>query len=165
MGMYFSLELRVPFLDVDMVDLSMKIPPELKIREHKGAKIEKWILRKAFEDTDYLPDEILWRYKVQYTQGAGCESLGETLVEKEMSQEEFEKIKAENPQATINSREAAYYFKIFRQFHSQDSILGSIGIWTGFDFTEEREKVRGTVDGDLKHDREEADKGAKSMAA
>ena len=154
MGMYFSLELRVPFLDVDMVDLSMKIPPSLKIREHRGAKIEKWILRKAFEDTGYLPDEILWRYKVQYTQGAGCESLGEKLAQAEMSQEEFERIKAENPKATINSREAAYYFKIFRQFHPQDSILGSIGIWTGFDFSEEREKVRGTVDGERKHRRE-----------
>ena len=74
MGMLFSLELRVPFLDVDMVDLSMKIPHELKIREHNGAKIEKWILRKAFENTAYLPEEILWRYKVQCTQGAGCES-------------------------------------------------------------------------------------------
>ena len=53
--------------------------------------------------------------------------------------------------ATISSREAAYYFKIFWEYHPQDSILGSIGIWTGFDFVEEREKVRGTVDGDLKH--------------
>jgi asparagine synthase (glutamine-hydrolysing) len=155
MGMFFSLELRVPFLDVAMVDLSMKIPPELKIREHNGAKIEKWILRKAFENTAYLPDEILWRYKVQYTQGAGCESLGEKLAHQEMSEEEFERIQAENPNATINSREAAYYFKIFRQFHPQDSILGSIGIWTGFDFSEERERVRGTVDGDLKHDHDE----------
>jgi asparagine synthase (glutamine-hydrolysing) len=152
MGMHFGLELRVPFLDTEMVDLSMKIPPELKIREHQGAKIEKWILRKAFEGTNYLPDEILWRYKVQYTQGAGCENLGEMLAEKQISQEEYEKIRAENPQAAINSREAAYYFKIFREFHPQDSILGSIGIWTGFDFAEEREKVRGTVDGDLKHD-------------
>ena len=39
----------------------------------------------------------------------------------------------------------------FRQFHPQDSILGSIGIWSGFDFAEEREHVKGTVDGDLKH--------------
>jgi asparagine synthase (glutamine-hydrolysing) len=152
MGMLFSLELRVPFLDVDMIDLAMKIPPRLKIREHNGTKIEKWIFRKAFENTGYLPDEILWRYKVQYTQGAGCESLGERLAEKEMSEEEFQQIKTENPKATINSREAAYYFKIFRQFHPQDSILGSIGIWTGFDFEEERERVRGTVDGNLKHD-------------
>jgi asparagine synthase (glutamine-hydrolysing) len=153
MGMYFSLELRVPYLDVEMVELAMKIPPELKIHEsqYAGDKIEKWILRKAFEGTGYLPDEILWRYKVQYTQGAGCESLGEELAEAEVSEEEFERIKAENPTAVINSREAAYYFKIFRKFHPQDSILRSIGIWTGFDFAEEREEVRGTVDGDLKH--------------
>jgi asparagine synthase (glutamine-hydrolysing) len=157
MGMLFSLELRVPFLDVAMIDLAMKIPPELKIRESEkvGDKIEKWILRTAFQDTGYLPDDILWRYKVQYTQGAGCESLGERLAESEVSQDEYERIKAENPLATINSREAAYYYKIFRQYHPQDSVLGSIGIWTGFDFAEEREQVRGTVDGDLKHTIEE----------
>ncbi len=154
MGMFFNLELRVPFLDVAMVDLSMKIPPELKIREHNGAKIEKWIFRKAFEDTGYLPDEILWRYKVQYTQGSGCEDLGERLSD-QMDDDEYERIKAENPKATINSKEAAYYFKIFRGYHPQDSILGSIGIWTGFDFAEEREKVKGTVDGDLKHNIDE----------
>ncbi|MCF8083447.1 MAG: asparagine synthase B [Deltaproteobacteria bacterium] len=165
MGMLFSLELRVPFFDVDMVDLSMKIPPELKIREHNGAKIEKWILRKAFEDTHYLPDDILWRYKVQYTQGAGCESLGEKMAEKALSDEDVERIKAENPQAVINSKEAAYYFKIFREFHPQDSILKSIGIWTGFDFAEEREHVKGTVDGDLKHDHAEEEEDEEESRA
>ncbi len=153
MGMLFSLELRVPFLDVAMIEMCMKIPPELKIREHRGAKIEKWILRKAFENTHYLPEEILWRYKVQYTQGAGCEDLGERLANQEISDDDFERIKAENPLATINSKEAAYYYTIFRKYHPQDSILGSIGIWTGFDFDEEREKVHGTVDGDRKHAR------------
>jgi len=163
MGMYFSLELRVPFLDTAMIDLSMKIPPELKIRESEkvGDKIEKWILREAFQDTGYLPDDILWRYKVQYTQGAGCEDLGERLANSEMTDDEYQRIKAENPNATINSREAAYYYKIFREYHPQDSVLGSIGIWTGFDFAEEREKVRGTMDGDLKHVREETGTGAK----
>lgn len=166
MGMFFSLELRVPFFDVNMVDLSMKIPPELKIREHNGAKIEKWILRKAFEHTGYLPEEILWRYKVQYTQGAGCESLGERLAERELSDEDVERIKYENPGAVINSKEAAYYFKIFREFHHQDSILKSIGIWTGFDFAEEREQVRGTMDGDLKHDyRDRKEESEASQAA
>ena len=74
-----------------------------------------------------------------------------------MSEEEFEQLKAENPKATINSREAAYYFKIFREFHPQDSILSSIGIWTGFDFAEERERVKGTMDGELKHEYKEGD--------
>jgi asparagine synthase (glutamine-hydrolysing) len=152
MGMLFSLELRVPFLDTELIDLSMRIPAELKIRhsEATGDKIEKWILRKAFQNTGHLPEEILWRYKVQYTQGAGCESLGEKIAEAEMTDDEFERIKRENPQATITCKEAAYYFKIFRRFHPQDSVLGSIGIWTGFDFPEERERVRGTMDGELK---------------
>jgi asparagine synthase (glutamine-hydrolysing) len=151
MGMLFGLELRVPFFDVDMIDLAMRIPPELKIREHNGQLIEKWILRKAFEDSGYLSNDILWRYKVQYTQGAGCEHLGEKLAHSEMTDDEYERIVAENSAAVINSKEAAYYFKIFREFYPQDSVLNSIGIWTGFDFEEERESVSGTVDGNLKH--------------
>jgi asparagine synthase (glutamine-hydrolysing) len=149
-GMYFSLELRVPFLDTAMIDLAMQIPPELKIRRQNGAAIEKWILRQAFTETNYLPADILWRYKVQYTQGAGCEDLGEKLAEQEMSDAEYERLKAENPGATLNSKEAAYYFKIFRKYHPQDSILNSIGIWQGFDFAEERAKTTGTLDR-LKH--------------
>jgi asparagine synthase (glutamine-hydrolysing) len=128
-----------------MIDLTMKMSPKLKIKEYKGERIEKWILRKAFEGTDYIPDEILWRYKVQYTQGAGCEHLGEKLANLEISDKEYRQIKRDNPQASINSREAAYYFKIFRQFHPQDSILPSIGIWRGFDFDEERQRIWGTV--------------------
>lgn len=145
-GMYFSLELRVPFLDAAMIDLAMQIPPELKIRRHDGAAVEKWILRQAFAGTNYLPDDILWRYKVQYTQGAGCEDLGEKLAEQELSDAEYQRLKAENPGATLNSKEAAYYFKIFREYHPQDSILNSIGIWQGFDFAEERAKTTGTLD-------------------
>ncbi len=153
MGMLFSLELRVPFLDTTLIDLSMKIPPELKIKTipDSEAIIEKWILRKAFEGSGYLPDDILWRYKVQYTQGAGCESIGEKIAHAEMTDSEYEELKARHPDASLNSKETAYYFKLFRHFHPQDSILDSVGIWTGFDFEEEREQVRGTVDGDRKH--------------
>jgi len=155
MGMLFSLELRVPFLDVELIDLAMKIPPELKMKpgKDKGGKIEKWILRKAFEGTGYLPESILWRYKVQYTQGAGCESLGEKLAEAEMSDAEYERLRAEHPQASLNSKEAAYYFKIFRHYYPQDSVMNSVGIWTGFDFDEERESIHGTMDGSRKHNR------------
>jgi asparagine synthase (glutamine-hydrolysing) len=151
MGMLFSLELRVPFFDLALIDLGMKIAPELKIRANDGGRVEKWILRQAFAGTGYLPDDILWRYKVQYTQGAGCEHLGERLAESEISDSDFERIRAENPDAVINSKEAAYYYRIFRKYHPQDSLLKSIGIWSGFDFAEERGRVRGTIDGDLRH--------------
>lgn len=145
-GMLFNLELRVPFLDTAMIDLAMQIPPELKIHNQNDAQIEKWILRRAFADTGHLPEEVLWRYKVQYTQGAGCESLGEKLAEREISDREWAEIKAANPRAAINSKEAAFYFKIFRQYHPQDSILASIGIWQGFDFAEERANTQGSLD-------------------
>jgi asparagine synthase (glutamine-hydrolysing) len=152
MGMYFNLELRVPFLDKDMIDLAMRIPPELKVRQQDdGSKIEKWIFRNAFAGSNLLPEEILWRYKVQYTQGAGCESLGEKLAEQEIDDEELARLQHDNPTAVLNSKEAALYFKIFRQYHPQDSIIKSIGIWTGFDFSEERGEVKGTMDGTLKH--------------
>ena len=145
MGMLFSLELRVPFFDTDLIELGMKVSPRLKIREQEGQKIEKWILRKAFAETGYLPDEILWRYKLQFTQGAGCETLGERLAESEISDDEFARIREQNPGAVINSKEAAYYYRIFRQYHPQDSVLKSIGIWSGFDYAEEREKRSGTI--------------------
>lgn len=145
MGMLFSLELRVPFFDTDMIDIGMKISPSLKIKEENGQPIEKWILRKAFENTGYLPDNILWRYKVQYTQGAGCEQLGERLAESQITDGDLERIKAEYPDAVINSKEAAYYFQIFKKSHPQKSVLNSIGIWTGFDFAEEREQKSGTI--------------------
>ena len=146
MGMLFSLELRVPFFDTAMIELGMQISPEIKIVEKDGEKIEKWILRQAFDGTGLLPREVLWRYKVQYTQGAGCEHLGEKLAEKELSDADVEKIKHSHPGAVINSKEAAYYFRIFREHHPQDSVLNSIGIWTGFDFAEERQKVSGTME-------------------
>jgi asparagine synthase (glutamine-hydrolysing) len=145
MGMLFSLELRVPFFDTAMIDLGMRISPDLKIAKSEGDKIEKWILRKAFDGTGILPQEILWRYKVQYTQGAGCEDLGERLAAKSLSDNDVQRIKEQNPDAVINSKEAAYYFQIFRQYHPQDSVLSSIGIWAGFDFAEERQKVSGTM--------------------
>ena len=147
MGMLFSLELRVPFFDTAMIDLAMQLPAFFKIRAENNALIEKWILRKAFDGTGCLPPEILWRYKLQYTQGAGCESLGERIAEKSISDAAFQRIQTENPNAVINSKEAAYYFRIFRRHHPQDSILSSIGIWSGFDFAEERQKVSGTMGG------------------
>jgi asparagine synthase (glutamine-hydrolysing) len=49
------------------------------------------------------------------------------MAEKQLSDADVERIRAHHPQAHINSKEAAYYFQIFRQFHPQDSILRSIG--------------------------------------
>ncbi len=71
MTMAHGLEARVPFLDLEMIDLAMRIDPALKIRRTHGANIEKWILRRAFEDL--LPSDIVWRDKAQFDQGSGSD--------------------------------------------------------------------------------------------
>ena len=63
----WGVEGRVPFLDVDFLDISMNVNPKDKMI--KPNKIEKSILREAFKGD--LPDEILWRQKEQFSDGVG----------------------------------------------------------------------------------------------
>ncbi|KAK8082500.1 asparagine synthetase [Apiospora saccharicola] len=71
----WGLEARVPFLDKEFLELSMNIDPQEKMITKE--RIEKYILRKAFDTSDepgtepYLPDEILWRQKEQFSDGVG----------------------------------------------------------------------------------------------
>jgi hypothetical protein len=73
----WGVEPRVPFLDVDFLDVAMNLSPKEKMIlkgpgvEKKDERIEKWAMRKAFDTPDdpYLPDEILWRQKEQFSDG------------------------------------------------------------------------------------------------
>ncbi len=57
MSMAVGVEVRVPFLDLDLVDFAARIPLGLKQRGSEG----KWVLKKAMEP--YLPHEIIYRPK------------------------------------------------------------------------------------------------------
>jgi asparagine synthase (glutamine-hydrolysing) len=63
----WGVEGRVPFLDKEFMDVAMNLNPEDKMC--RQGRIEKWILRKAFEE--YLPSEIAWRQKEQFSDGVG----------------------------------------------------------------------------------------------
>ena len=63
----WGVETRVPFLDKEFLDFAMGFDPIEKMCS--GDKIEKYVLRKAFEG--YIPDEILWRQKEQFSDGVG----------------------------------------------------------------------------------------------
>lgn len=63
----WGLEARVPFLDREFLDVAMQINPEDKMCGN--GRIEKHILREAFNG--YIPDEILWRQKEQFSDGVG----------------------------------------------------------------------------------------------
>ena len=60
MSMAVGVELRVPFLDADLVDFAARIPQNFKQRGTQG----KWVLKKAMEP--YLPHEIIYRPKTGF---------------------------------------------------------------------------------------------------
>ncbi|MEK7722828.1 MAG: asparagine synthase (glutamine-hydrolyzing) [Acidobacteriota bacterium] len=59
-SMAANLEVRVPFLNVEMLELAAKIPVELKL---KGMK-RKYIFKKATEKL--LPHDVVWRKKAGF---------------------------------------------------------------------------------------------------
>ncbi len=67
----WGVEARVPFLDREFLDVAMMLNPEIKLPRNAAhpRPIEKWPLRKAFED--YVPAHILWRQKEQFSDGVG----------------------------------------------------------------------------------------------
>lgn len=63
-----GLEPRTPFLDKQFVAVARSIPTDL-LRPTRGKQVEKWILRKAFDDGETLPSEVLWRRKEAFSDG------------------------------------------------------------------------------------------------
>jgi asparagine synthase (glutamine-hydrolysing) len=97
----WGVEARVPFLDKQFLEVAMNIDPQEKMITKD--RIEKYILRKAFDTSDepdvpkYLPDSILWRQKEQFSDGVGygwIDSLKDTA-EKMVSDEEMKNPKPE----------------------------------------------------------------------
>jgi asparagine synthase (glutamine-hydrolysing) len=119
MTMAHGLEARVPFLDTTMIDLAMTIDPHLKIHRSEGRRIEKWILRKAFEDL--LPTEIVWRGKEQFDEGSGIAGLmsGQTT-------DQSATLKCDS----AHSPEQAYYRDLLVQnFDDPQPVLNLVAHW------------------------------------
>lgn len=70
-SMAHGVEARVPFLDLDVIDVAQRVPIEWKLPGEVGQ--EKRLLREAFEG--WLPDEILWRVKAQFGDGSGTSAV------------------------------------------------------------------------------------------
>ena len=118
----WGVEGRVPFLDKEFLDVAMRINPEDKMS--KDGKMEKWILRKAFED--YIPKEIAWRQKEQFSDGVGyswIDSLKEITASK-VSDEMMRNAARRFPINTPRNKEEYYYRTIFEElFPSQTAAL------------------------------------------
>lgn len=63
----WGIEARVPFLDLEFLDVAMTLDPEVKMI--RTGMLEKQILRDAF--ADLLPESIVKRQKEQFSDGVG----------------------------------------------------------------------------------------------
>ncbi|MFI3304558.1 MAG: asparagine synthase B [Rikenellaceae bacterium] len=107
----WGVEGRVPFLDKEFMDVAMRLNPKDKMITPE--RMEKWILRKAFED--YLPESVAWRQKEQFSDGVGyswIDSLRD-LTSSQVSDEEFASAAERFPKNTPMSKEEYYYRTIF----------------------------------------------------
>lgn len=68
-----SVELRVPFLDKEVIKIGLAISPELKVLKKEGFYTRKYILRKAAEDL--VPPEVLWKEKKAMQYGTGVQKV------------------------------------------------------------------------------------------
>jgi asparagine synthase (glutamine-hydrolysing) len=127
MTMAHAIEGRVPFLDLTMIRLGQLIPPEMKIAG--SPPIEKWILRKAFEDL--LPREIIWRVKEQFDEGSGTVEMIDGILNDIMGKTEIKNYRRRFPETELRSGEECHYHRILMEvFKSPDFVFTNTGRWS-----------------------------------
>ena len=113
--MAWGVEPRVPFLDVEFLDVAMRMDAQYKMAG-KG-RIEKAVLREAFEG--YLPDSILWRQKEQFSDGVGYGWIDglKAHAEAQVSDRELAAADKRFPINPPLTKEAYHYRSLFERFY------------------------------------------------
>lgn len=109
----WGIEARVPFLDKEFIDIAMQLNPQDKMI--KDGRIEKWVVRKAFED--YLPQEIAWRQKEQFSDGVGYNWIDtlKQLVNEKVPDNQLLNAPSRFPVNPPMSKEEYFYRTIFEE--------------------------------------------------
>ena len=116
----WGVEGRVPFLDKEFLDVAMRLNPKDKMAGN--GKMEKWVLRKAFED--YLPESVAWRQKEQFSDGVGYNWIDtlRTLTAAQVSDEQMARVNERFPVNPPMTKEEYYYRSLFeKQFPSNQA--------------------------------------------
>lgn len=115
----WGVEGRVPFLDKEFIDVAMRLNPKDKMITPE--RMEKWVVRKAFED--YIPESVAWRQKEQFSDGVGYNWI-DTLKEvtaREVTDQQMENAAFRFPINTPKSKEEYYYRTIFSEHFPSDT--------------------------------------------
>jgi len=127
--MAWGVEARVPFLDLEFIDVAMGMDARYKMVDKTGdtkRKIEKHVLREAFDGA--LPEKILWRQKEQFSDGVGygwIDGLKEQA-EEAVTDREFAAAAARYPFNTPATKEAYFYRRIFEQHYPGEACAATV---------------------------------------
>jgi asparagine synthase (glutamine-hydrolysing) len=127
--MAHGLEGRVPFLDLDLIELAGRVPPEMKLLRRPGRPpVEKWVLRRVA--SDLLPKEIVWRDKEQFDEGSGTVDLLSAGLERFVSPEEAPAYRAAHADARLRSAEECAFHKLFVDaYGASEVLLANVARW------------------------------------
>ena len=120
----WGIEGRVPFLDKEFIEVAMRINPKDKMISDD--RMEKWVLRKAFED--YLPKSVAWRQKEQFSDGVGyswIDNLKKVVGEK-VTDEQMDNAHFRFPVQTPQNKEEFFYRSIFESHFPSDAAALSV---------------------------------------
>ena len=120
----WGVEGRVPFLDKEFMDVAMRLNPKDKMAGN--GKMEKHILRKAFEDV--LPESIAWRQKEQFSDGVGYGWIDtlKQIAQDKVSDDMMEHAKYRFPINTPMSKEEYHYRSIFEEHFPSDQAAACV---------------------------------------
>lgn len=126
----WGVEARVPFLDKEFINIAMSIDPEWKMIRPDLGRIEKWVLRNAFDDekNPYLPKHILYRQKEQFSDGVGYSWIDglKDHANKQVTDAMLMNASFIYPENTPTTKEAYYYRTIFEKFFPKNSARSTV---------------------------------------
>ena len=119
-----GLEARVPFSDPSLIRFVQSIHPKLKTSHDR---IEKWLLRRAFDNDDLLPKKVLYRVKNAFSDAVSKQERSWY----EVVQEHIEKIssvdafhdKHEYLYCTPLTMEGYWMRRMFHTFYRNDKVI------------------------------------------
>jgi asparagine synthase (glutamine-hydrolysing) len=114
----FGLEGRFPFLDTKMINNYISLGKDVNI--HNG--MEKYILRDTFSEGEFLPHDLLWRRKEQFSDGVGYQWIDKL---KEIANEQVTDLMMENAKHYFDfnvpkTKEEYYYREMFKEIFKHD---------------------------------------------
>ncbi len=109
-----SLEARVPFGDLKLVQYVMGLNPAIKMNIYNKGK---YLLRHAFEENGWLPEPILQREKAAFSDAVGHSMVDDLkeYAEERYSDDEFESLRSKYTHAAPFTKESLLYREIFEE--------------------------------------------------